>query len=132
MRFRAKGIYATFTSHDRKGRKIDRAIKRAYRAFASRHPELVRSLFDLHFLEHSGVGAVENFRCGVSPDPEELARAWILQWGFSPEVADWHVQRVLPAVDEFVSAVEMEFSIAGLILNRSTLRSPVVATATYG
>jgi hypothetical protein len=83
-RSRLAGMFASPSARLRSWlarRLLDRAIARAYRQFARRHPRWAESLFDEYFLTHAAAPLLSYPR---RPTPAELARAWAAQFALPP------------------------------------------------
>ena len=86
---------------------FQKALARAYAAFARQYPEYVKSLFDQSFLEKEAAPKLAKFLLrGQHPDPAALAQAWGKSLGQEPHSAFcW--QATKPAGD-FLAWLEAE------------------------
>lgn len=93
---------------------MSRITSSSFEAFEELRPVWAESLFDLHFLLHSGAPTLQRL---VRPDGDrsvsdaetvensyvdELAKAYVRQWGFDSERNTRLVQEVLPACRDFL------------------------------
>jgi hypothetical protein len=98
-------------------RKLDRAIERAYGAFARQYPRWSDSLFDGYFLRRQILAAVEPSRsCVCLPGPVELARAWTDQLSyFNEETRQRHIAGLTPMAEAYLRGLELELCVQGTL-----------------
>lgn len=91
-----------------------RITANVFEAFAEVRPEWAESMFDLHFLLHSGAPALQRMAESdaartsapaadlVQSCAQELAEAYAAQWGFGAGRSARLVDEVLPACRDFL------------------------------
>lgn len=102
------GVYGKLTQNRvRSARK--RAIHSAIAAVLNQHPDFRDTCFDEHFVANGAADIFEPFlQCGIMPDADALAEAWVSQLSVIEKTRSRAVARVTPIVNDFIYVLATE------------------------